>query len=63
MGSSFPAYVGRRLLWTLPTLFLVSLMVFVLMRLVPGDPALLILGDSATPEQLAAFKAAQERHG
>lgn len=57
MASSFPAYVGRRLLWTLPTLFLVSLMVFVLMRLVPGDPALLILGDSATPEQLADLHA------
>jgi len=57
MGSSFPAYLGRRLLWTLPTLLLVSLMVFVLMRLVPGDPALLILGDSATPEQLADLHA------
>lgn len=57
MDSSFPAYLGRRLLWTLPTLFLVSLMVFVLMRLVPGDPALLILGDSATPEQLADLHA------
>jgi peptide/nickel transport system permease protein len=57
MGSSFPAYLVRRLLWTLPTLFLVSLMVFVLMRLVPGDPALLILGDSATPEQLADLHA------
>ena len=41
-------YVGRRVLWTLPTLLLVGLLVFVLMRLVPGDPALLILGDSAT---------------
>jgi peptide/nickel transport system permease protein len=47
----------RRLAWTLPTLLLVGLLVFMLMRLVPGDPALLILGDSATPEQLAAMRA------
>ena len=36
----------------------VDFVVFMLMRLVPGDPALLILGDSATPEQLAALRAA-----
>jgi peptide/nickel transport system permease protein len=58
MNSSLLFYVLRRLLWTLPTLLLVGLLVFMLMRLVPGDPALLILGDSATPEQLAALRAA-----
>jgi len=57
MNSSLVFYVLRRLLWTLPTLLLVGLLVFVLMRLVPGDPALLILGDSATAEQLAALRA------
>jgi peptide/nickel transport system permease protein len=57
MTGSLPLYVLRRLAWTLPTLLLVGLLVFVLMRLVPGDPALLILGDSATPEQLAALRA------
>lgn len=46
-------YILRRLLWTLPTLFLVSLMVFFLVRFVPGDPAQLILGDLATEEELA----------
>lgn len=50
-------HIARRLAWTVPTLLLVGLAVFVLMRLVPGDPALLILGDSATPEQLAAMRA------
>jgi len=50
-------HIVRRLAWTVPTLLLVGLAVFVLMRLVPGDPALLILGDSATPEQLAAMRA------
>jgi peptide/nickel transport system permease protein len=57
MSGSLSLYVARRLLWTLPTLLLVGAMVFVLMRLVPGDPALLILGDSATAEQLAALRA------
>lgn len=57
MTASLPLYVGRRLLWTVPTLLLVGLMVFVLMRLIPGDPALLTLGDGATPEQLAALRA------
>jgi peptide/nickel transport system permease protein len=57
MSSSVYAYVGRRVLWTLPTLFLVGLLVFALMRMIPGDPALLILGDSATPEQLASLRA------
>jgi peptide/nickel transport system permease protein len=57
MTASLPLYVVRRLAWTLPTLLLVGLLVFMLMRLVPGDPALLILGDSATPEQLATLRA------
>lgn len=50
-------HIARRLAWILPTLVLVGLLVFVLMRLIPGDPALLVLGDSATPEQLAALQA------
>jgi peptide/nickel transport system permease protein len=54
---TLPLYIARRLAWTVPTLLLVGLLVFVLMRLVPGDPALLILGDSATQEQLAAMRA------
>ena len=33
----------RRLLLTLPTLLLVALAVFVLMRVIPGDPVLLML--------------------
>lgn len=51
------AHLLRRLAWTLPTLALVGALVFVLMRLVPGDPALLILGDAATPDQLQALRA------
>jgi peptide/nickel transport system permease protein len=47
------AYIARRVAMTLPTLLLVALAVFVLMRLIPGDPVLLMLGDSADATQLA----------
>lgn len=46
----------RRLAMTLPTLLLVSAAVFVLVRLIPGDPVLLMLGDSADPVQIAALR-------
>ena len=46
-------YIARRVLMTLPTLLLVAVTVFVLMRLIPGDPVLLMLGDSADAGQLA----------
>jgi peptide/nickel transport system permease protein len=41
---------------TVPTLLLVSAAVFVLVRLIPGDPVLLMLGDSADPVQIAALR-------
>jgi peptide/nickel transport system permease protein len=47
------AYVARRVPMALVTLLLVAVAVFVLMRLIPGDPALLMLGDTADAEQLA----------
>jgi len=46
-------YIARRVVMTVPTLLLVAVTVFVLMRLVPGDPVLLMLGDSADAAQLA----------
>ncbi|NLR99896.1 ABC transporter permease [Rhizobium sp. P38BS-XIX] len=49
-------YVLKRLLWSIPTILLVAVSVFALIRLIPGDPALLILGDRATPETLAALR-------
>ena len=50
--------LGARLLDAVPTVFLVLTLVFVAMRLLPGDPALAALGDYATPEQLALFRRA-----
>ncbi|MCF7991978.1 MAG: ABC transporter permease [Thiohalocapsa sp.] len=50
-------YTGRRLLLLFPVLLGVSLVVFGVMSLVPGDPALAILGPYATPERLAELRA------
>jgi peptide/nickel transport system permease protein len=50
------AYIAKRLAMSLPTLLLVSIAVFALMRLVPGDPAQLMLGDISDPAQLAEIR-------
>lgn len=49
-------YTMRRLLLAVFVLWGVATVVFVIVRMVPADPALLIAGDSATPEQLAALR-------
>jgi peptide/nickel transport system permease protein len=48
----FPRYAARRLLFLLPQLFAVSIIVFFLVRLLPGDPAYLIAGQFATKERI-----------
>ena len=50
-------FIARRLLAAVPTLFAVLTVVFVIVRIVPGDPAYAILGDRATPEAVAALHA------
>lgn len=45
--------VGRRIALTIPLLFVVTLIVFGLAQLVPGDPAVTIAGETATPERIA----------
>jgi peptide/nickel transport system permease protein len=52
---SLSRYIAQRLLLTVPVLVGMSLLVFLLLRLVPGDPALVILGLRATPEGVAAI--------
>jgi ABC-type microcin C transport system permease subunit YejB len=49
-------YIGRRLLLVVPTIFVPLVLVFLLLRLAPGDPAAQILGDQATPDQVAALR-------
>jgi peptide/nickel transport system permease protein len=50
-------YIFKRLLLTLPTLLLVSVGVFLLIRLIPGDPALVLLGNDADAASLAGVRA------
>ncbi|OWJ67409.1 ABC transporter permease [Inquilinus limosus] len=49
-------YLMWRLLDAVPTILLVLTLVFVCMRILPGDPALAALGDNALPDQIAAFR-------
>ena len=49
-------YLLKRLLSLIPVLFVVSLAIFLLIHLVPGDPAAAILGEEASPEQIAALR-------
>ncbi|MEV4605363.1 ABC transporter permease [Neorhizobium sp. LMR1-1-1.1] len=46
----------RRLVSLIVTLLVVSLLIFTVMNLLPGDPAAIMLGTSATPETLAALR-------
>jgi peptide/nickel transport system permease protein len=50
---SLAGYAARRLLQTIPIAFGVTLLVFFLIHLVPGDPARTMLGTRATPERIA----------
>jgi peptide/nickel transport system permease protein len=49
-------FIAWRLLLMLPVLFGISVIVFLLLRLVPGDPAMVILGLRATPEGVAQIR-------
>lgn len=46
-------YTFKRLLTLVPTLLAASVLVFLFVHLIPGDPAAILLGDSATPEDVA----------
>ena len=50
------AFILRRLLSAIPVLFIVSLVTFMIMWLVPGDVSAEIAGTDATPEDLAAIR-------
>jgi peptide/nickel transport system permease protein len=49
-------YTLKRILQTIPVLFGVSLLVFLFLYLIPGDPATSLLGERATPENVARLK-------
>lgn len=50
-------FLVRRLLSVVPVLLVVAIIVFLALRLGPGDPAAILAGDSATPEMIAALRA------
>ena len=49
-------YIIRRVVMALPTLVLASLAIFLILHLIPGDPAAIVAGADATPAQLAAVR-------
>lgn len=54
------AYIVKRILWLIPVVIGVSLILFGIMQLVPGNPAAIMLGTNATP---AAIQALNEKFG
>ena len=51
-------FILKRLFYFIPTLFLAAFLVFCLVHLIPGDPAVVMLGDGATPENVKALREA-----
>ena len=51
------AYFIRRVLATIPVVLMVALFVFSLLYIAPGDPAAIIAGDQATPEDVERIRA------
>ena len=51
------AYIVRRVLATIPVMAVVALFVFSLLYLAPGDPAAVIAGDQATPDDVERIRA------
>jgi peptide/nickel transport system permease protein len=49
--------IGKRLVQLIPTLFFVSVLIFSLQQLLPGDPALVMAGEEANPEVIAQIRA------
>jgi len=50
-------YVVRRLLQAIPVVLGITIITFFLLRLIPGDPAMTLLGNRGTPEQIALLRA------
>jgi peptide/nickel transport system permease protein len=51
------AFLARRLLATVPVAAVVAVLVFLMLRLTPGDPAAIMAGDAASAEQIQAIRA------
>jgi peptide/nickel transport system permease protein len=51
-----PRLIALRILQALPVIVIVSILAFLLINLLPGDPAAVIAGDQASPEAIAAVR-------
>jgi peptide/nickel transport system permease protein len=51
------AFIARRLAATIPVLLVVAVLVFLMLRLTPGDPAAILAGDAANAEQIERIRA------
>jgi peptide/nickel transport system permease protein len=51
------AYVARRFLLTVPAMLAMSVIVFLMIRIIPGDPAIIILGLRSSPENIQTLRA------
>jgi len=49
-------YIARRLVQMIPVIFGITVITFVMIRAIPGDPALTMLGEKATDEKIALFR-------
>ena len=49
-------YILKRVMATIPVMAIVAVFVFLLLRLTPGDPAAILAGDAATPDQLERIR-------
>lgn len=56
-SQSIWRYTGKRLIAAVPVIFGLTVIVFFIMALIPGDPATAILGSYATPENVASLNA------
>ena len=50
------AYIARRIVSMVPSLFLTTLLVFSFIHMIPGDPIAIMLGDQATPQQIETLR-------
>jgi ABC-type dipeptide/oligopeptide/nickel transport system permease component len=60
MSPGLSGYIVRRVLWSIPVLFLISIIVFFMLRLAPGDPVDAILGSRYQEDQARVLK---EKYG
>lgn len=49
-------YILRRIIFIIPVALIVCLMTFMIIHLIPGDPARVLLGEDATPQSVAALR-------